>query len=330
MPQYAGIPVSPGRVIGPVHWMGAPVAEPSADDKLSEDADRLIEAQKIPVAAAVVQASLVSLAERATAEGGEILKATAEMAADPLLSQTAQDLVISGGKTPERAVWEAADQVAVVLDGHGGYMADRANDVRDVRARIVAELRREQAPGVPDPEEPFVLSAIDIAPADTVTLDPTRVLALITSDGGPQSHTAILARQLGVPAIVAAKGIHDFDVGTEVFVDAGAGMITDDVSEEHEHLSAAWAEMQNQGLVYQGGGASLADGTRVPLLANIGSVTDAEEAAASNADGVGLFRTEFLFLHRAEEPGIAEQATAYASVFSHFPGKKVVVRTIDA
>src|SRR5699024_9103161 len=136
------------------------------------------------------------LAERAPGEGKKILEATAQMAADPSLSQTAQGLVTSGGKSPERAVWEAGDQVAAMLEGLGGYMAERATDVRDVRARIVAELRGEQAPGIPERDEPFVLTAIDLAPADTATLDPTRVIALITSDGGPQSHTAILARQL--------------------------------------------------------------------------------------------------------------------------------------
>ncbi|MGD4112548.1 PEP-utilizing enzyme, partial [Xanthomonas citri pv. citri] len=152
---------------------------------------------------------------------------TAQMAADPSLTQTAQGLVPSGGKSPARAVWEAGDQVASMLEGLGGYMAERATDVRDVRSRIVAELRSEQAPGIPDVEEPFVLTAIDLAPADTATLAPERVLALVTSDGGPQSHTAILARQLGLPAIVAAKSIHEFSDGTEVFVDAGLGTITD-------------------------------------------------------------------------------------------------------
>src|SRR5699024_11613293 len=116
------------------------------------------------------------------------------------LTPTARGFVDFGCKSQARAVWDAGDQVATMLEGRGGYMAERATDVRDVRARIVAELRGEQAPGIPERDEPFVLTAIDLAPADTATLDPTRVIALITSDGGPQSHTAILARQLGLPA----------------------------------------------------------------------------------------------------------------------------------
>jgi len=330
MSQYTGVAVSPGRVIGTIYSMAPPVAEPPAGDTIPEGADPATEAARIPAAAAAVQATLSRLAERAPGEGKKILEATAQMAADPSLSQTAQGLVTSGGKSPERAVWEAGDQVAAMLEGLGGYMAERATDVRDVRARIVAELRGEQAPGIPERDEPFVLTAIDLAPADTATLDPTRVIALITSDGGPQSHTAILARQLGLPAIVAAKGIHEFDDGTEVFVDAGLGTITDEVTEEHHRFAAAWTELQENPLTYEGGGGVLADGTRVQLLANIGNAADAQEAAAAHADGVGLFRTEFLFLDRDEEPGVEEQAAAYAEVLRHFPGQKVVVRTIDA
>ena len=330
MAQYTGVPVSPGRVIGTIRSMAPPVAEPPAKEALPEGADREAEAARIPAAASAVQATLARLAERAQGEARKILEATAQMAADPSLTQTAQGLVHSGGKTPERAVWEAGDQVATMLEGLGGYMAERATDVRDVRARIVAELRGEQAPGIPESEEPFVLTAIDLAPADTATLDPERVIALITSDGGPQSHTAILARQLGLPAIVAAKSIHEFADGTEVFVDAGLGTITDEVTEEHQRFSEAWAELQRNPLTYEGGGGVLGDGTRVQLLANIGGAKDAAAAAAANADGVGLFRTEFLFLDREDEPGVEEQTAAYAETFTHFPGKKVVVRTIDA
>lgn len=330
MAQYTGVAVSPGRVVGTIRAMAPPVAEPPTDEKLAEGADPTAAAARIPAAAATVQASLIRLAERASGDGRKILEATAQMAADPSLTQTAQGFVTSGGKSPARAVWEAGDQVAAMLEGLGGYMAERATDVRDVRSRIVAELRGEQAPGIPDLEEPFILTAIDLAPADTATLDPQRVIALVTSDGGPQSHTAILARQLGLPAIVAAKSIHEFADGTEVFVDAGLGTITDEVTEEHHRFAEAWTELQKNPLTYEGGGGVLADGTRVQLLANIGGAKDAEKAAAANADGVGLFRTEFLFLDREEEPSVEEQTAAYVETFAHLPGKKVVVRTIDA
>ncbi|WP_460476244.1 phosphoenolpyruvate--protein phosphotransferase [Brachybacterium huguangmaarense] len=330
MSEYTGVAVSAGRVIGKVRSMAPPVAEPAADERIAEDADVAAETARIKTAAAAVQETLTRRADRAEGNAKAVLEATAQMAADPTLVTTAEGMISSMRVTPERAVWAAGDQVAAMLESLGGYMAERAADVKDVRARIVAELRGEQAPGIPDVAEPFVLLAIDLAPADTATLDPAKVTALVTSDGGPQSHTAILARQLGLPAIVAAKGIDAIADGAEVFVDGARGTITDEVGDRECELAAAWAELQKNPLTYEGGGVSLTDGTRMTLLANVGGAKDAQKAAAANADGVGLFRTEFLFLDREDEPTVEEQTASYAEVFQHFPGKKVVVRTIDA
>ncbi|MDO5645791.1 MAG: phosphoenolpyruvate--protein phosphotransferase [Dermabacter sp.] len=330
MTQYTGVAVSAGRVIDPVKVMAPPIAEPASAAPLDEGEARESEAARIAAAAATVKADLEARAERATGDGRAVLEATAQMASDPTLVTSAEGLVRSNGHSAERAVWEAGDQVAQMLEGLGGYMAERAADVKDVRARIVAELRGEQAPGIPYSEERFILAAIDLAPADTATLDPTIVSALITSDGGPQSHTAILARQLGLPAVVAAKGVDSIAPGTTVYVDGAAGLITDEIGDRERELSATWYELQKNPLTYDGGGAELTDGTRVPLLANVGGEKDAINAAQKNADGVGLFRTEFLFLDRDEEPTVDEQAEAYAAVLRQFPGKKVVIRTIDA
>ncbi|WP_343217757.1 phosphoenolpyruvate--protein phosphotransferase [Helcobacillus sp. ACRRO] len=330
MTEFRGAAVSPGRVVDVVKVMAAPIAAPSADERLADGADLEAEIARIPSAAAAVRTALEERASRATGDAKGVLEATAQMAADPTLTTTAEGLIRSERRTAERAVWEAGDQVADMLEGLGGYMAERAADVKDVRARIVAELRGEQAPGIPDSDTPFVLAAVDLAPADTATLDPAVVTALITSDGGPQSHTAILARQLGLPAVVAAKGVDQLTSGTEVFVDGGAGIITDHVTDRERDLAAAWADLQANPLTYEGGGAVLKDGVRIPLLANIGGAADAAAAAEANADGVGLFRTEFLFLDRDDEPTVEEQTEAYAAVLRHFDGKKVTIRTIDA
>ncbi len=330
MSQYQGVAVSAGRVIAKVKKMAPPVSEPPESDRVADGADLEVEAARIGVAAGRVRDLLEERAKSATGDARGVLEATAQMAADPTLTQSAAGMVASQRLTPERAVWEAGNQVADMLVGLGGYMAERATDVKDVRDRIVAELRGEQPPGIPSAAEPFVLLAIDLAPADTATLDPARVVGLVTSDGGPQSHTAILARQLGLPAIVAAKGVLDIPADTEVFVDGAQGIITDAVGQRERELADAWAELQQHPLTYAGGGATLADGTRMALLANIGGVQDAKRAVSANADGVGLFRTEFLFLDRDEEPSVEEQTQAYRDTFACFPGKKVVVRTIDA
>ncbi len=171
--------------------------------------------------------------------------------------------------------------------------------------------------------------AEDLAPADTATLDPEKVLALVTAGGGPQSHTAIIARSLGLPAVVAAAGVDELADGTEVYVDGAAGSITTDPDDSQRAAAEAWATNASLLAVFDGKGAT-ADGHLVPLLANVGGGKDAVAAARLNAQGVGLFRTEFCFLERDTEPTVEEQAAAYKSVFDAFPGKKVVLRTLDA
>ncbi|WP_250259185.1 phosphoenolpyruvate--protein phosphotransferase [Dermabacter sp. Marseille-Q3180] len=330
MTTYRGVAVSAGRVIDPVKVMAPPVSEPERGAAIAEDEPRELEASRITEAAAAVKADLEARAARASGDAKAVLEATAQMAADPTLTTSAEQLVRGQGFSAERAVWEAGDQVRAMLESLGGYMAERASDVRDVRARIVAQLRGVEAPGIPVSEDRFVLVAHDLAPADTAVLDPNIVSALVTVDGGPQSHTAILARQLGIPAVVAAKGVDEIEPGSVVYVDGAAGIVTSEFGERERELSAAWFELSKNPLTYEGGGARLSDGTRVPLLANVGGEKDAAFAAEANADGVGLFRTEFCFLDRDEEPSIEEQAEAYAGVLRHFPGRKVVIRTLDA
>jgi len=324
---FHGVGVSAGRVIAPVLRMPQPLQAPA--DGAPIDAGRSVEseAQRLADAAAQVAAGLKARAAAATGDAQAVLKATALMASDKTLQKSAAKL-ISGGTCAESAIWEAADAVATQLGALGGYMAERAADVLDVRSRIVAALRGVQAPGIPDSDEPFVLAAVDLAPADTATLDPAKVLALVTSDGGPQSHTAIIARALGLPAIVAAAQTTALADGQLVYVDGVAGTVTTNPGAEQRQLAAAYA--QREELPEFDGGGRLADGHLVPLLANVGGGADAQAAAAAGAQGVGLLRTEFCFLGRDAEPSHEEQAAAYGAVFAAFAGKKVVVRTLDA
>ena len=250
------------------------------------------------------------------------------MATDTMLLKSAAKL-IGRGTSGQRAIWEAGASVSEMLHNLGGYMAERATDVLDVRARIVAELRGVPAPGIPSSPTPFILIAEDLAPADTATLDPEKILALLTAGGGPQSHTAIIARSLGLPAVVAATGVDQLPDGTEVYVDGAAGLITVDPDDSQRAAAEHWAATASLLADFDGTGAT-ADGHLVPLLANVGGGKDAVAAAKLNAQGVGLFRTEFCFLERDTEPTVDEQAAAYKGVFDAFPGKKVVLRTLDA
>ena len=187
------------------------------------------------------------------------------------------------------------------------------------------------APGIPDPGHPFILVARDLAPADTATINPERVLAFVTAEGGPTSHTAILARALGIPAVVSCPEVLALAEGTVLVLDGATGTIDatpDEATVTEARDRAARAAARNRR--WEGPGAT-ADGRRIKLLANIGDPAGAKAAAEAGAEGVGLFRTEFLFLDRADEPSESEQTESYTAVFGAFgEGTKIVVRTLDA
>ncbi|MEJ1116614.1 phosphoenolpyruvate--protein phosphotransferase [Paenarthrobacter sp. CCNWLY172] len=328
MQNFQGVGVSPGRIIGSVRQMPKPVSEPPSGERLAADVAPEDAVAGLKAAAQSVHDELKGRAESASGDGKAVLEATALMAKDTMLLKSAAKL-INAGSSAERAIWEAGASVSEMLHNLGGYMAERATDVLDVRARIVAELRGVPAPGIPASDTPFILVAEDLAPADTATLNPAVVQALVTSGGGPQSHTAIIARSLGLPAVVAAHGVDDIADGTEIYVDGAAGFVAASPSDEHRASAIAWAETSATLAEFDGNGTT-ADGHLVPLLANVGGAKDAVAAAALGAQGVGLFRTEFCFLERDTEPSVDEQAAAYKAVFDAFPGKKVVLRTLDA
>ncbi|SFW83493.1 putative PEP-binding protein [Amycolatopsis australiensis] len=316
--SLSGVGVSPGRVAGPRVVVAAdlpePVSSPAPDDVRAE-------AGRIGPAAASVAAALSDRARSVSGDARSLLETTAAMAADPALVAAAERLVLDRSLPAPRAVWEAAGEFMTALRAAGGYLAERAADVADVRDRIVASLLGLAPPGVPQLTSPSVLVARDLAPADTAGLDPDLVLALVTAEGGPTSHTAILARALGIPAVVACAGVLGLD-SPGLAVDGSAGTVS-------PSDGTVRAPARTSRPTWDGVGR-LADGHRVKLLANVGSAADARAAAAAGAEGIGLFRTEFCYLSAASEPTEAEQRAAYAAVLEPFAGKPVVVRTLDA
>lgn len=317
-----GIPAGPGRAGGRVVRVAEPPGEPPSGPAPSAPA---AEADRIGPA---VQAVSARLRARAAAVGGEardVLEATVTMVGDPALLDTARGLVLEQGRPAARAVWEAANGFADLLAGMGGYMAERARDVHDVRDRIVAELLGLPAPGVSDMDAPAVLVATDLAPADTAGLRPGVALALVTERGGPTSHTAILARALGIPAVVGCAGATALAEGCAVVVDGGTGEVREVATAEEATVVTAAAEVAE----WDGAGRT-ADGHAVALLANVGDLPGARTGAACRAEGVGLFRTELAFLSAAEEPSVARQREVYTAVLAAFPGRPVTARTLDA
>jgi len=322
-----GIGVCPGLAVGPLVRMPDPVPEPPAGPVAG---DREAEKARIQPAMEAVAAELSARAEKAEAETKAVLEATSVMAVDPGMLDLAIAGVTNKGLSAARAVFEAGNTFRDILAGAGGYIAARVADLEDVRDRIIAAVLGVPMPGIPDPGHPFILAARDLAPADTATVDPDKVLGFVTSEGGPTSHTAILARTLGVPAVVACIGALSIAEGTTVVLDGGAGTL-DPAPNDAAVLDAEKRMAARRGAihVWRGEGAT-ADGQRILLLANIGDPSSARAAAAAGAEGVGLFRTEFLFLDAATEPTVSQQEEAYAEVFAAFPHHKVVLRTLDA
>ncbi|HEY8912569.1 phosphoenolpyruvate--protein phosphotransferase [Lacisediminihabitans sp.] len=321
-----GIGVGRGIAVGPIVRMPDPLPEPA---DVSRTADASAEFRAVSEALAAVAVELQSRGEKAGGAAKDVLEAAALMAQDPSLVDDIQHR-IDAGKTGERAVFEAFGAFQDILTGMGGLMAERAADLADVSRRIIAHLRGVPAPGVPSSDRPFVLVAHDLAPADTALLDLGKVLGLVTRDGGPTSHTAILARAKSIPAIVGVAGALDLADGTVVIVDAGAGLVR--VAPSEADLERARATIAERAAVVAAPitPGTLADGTAIPLLANLGSPKDAAAAIALGAEGVGLFRTEFLFLDAKTAPSVDEQRAQYAQLLAQFPGKKVVVRALDA
>ncbi|MDT0352283.1 phosphoenolpyruvate--protein phosphotransferase [Pseudonocardia charpentierae] len=324
-----GIGVCPGIAVGPLVRMPDPVPEPSAGP--GQVTDKNAERSRISPAMEAVAAELRARAEKAKAETRAVLEATSYMAVDPGMMDLAITGVVERNLSAARAVFEAANTFRDMLAAAGGYIGARVADIEDVRDRIVAAVLGVPMPGIPDPGHPFILVARDLAPADTATVDPEKVLGFVTTEGGPTSHTAILARTLGVPAVVATEGALSLKEGTTVVLDGGAGTLnaapTDAEVQDAEKRMAARRGAKK---TWSGEGAT-SDGRRILLLANVGDPKSAKAGADAGAEGVGLFRTEFLFLDSAKEPTVAEQEEAYAGVFAAFPdGRKVVVRTLDA
>ncbi len=316
--------VSAGRVVGIARIMADPVAKPPA--RSLTDAEIPAERARLAEALTTVAASYESQAAKAGAEAAQILRATASLARDPELLAGAEALVDTTGVDAARAIWRAANTAAEQLRAAGGALAERATDLIDIRDRTVSELTGRPLPGLPVDARPFVLVARDLAPSDTATLSSDVCLGIITAGGGPTSHTSILARSMGIPAVVGCPAALSIPDGTAVLVDGTTGEIIIDPDED-QRRGARTASAQLLPLAAPG---ATRDGVAVPLLANVGAVGDSQAAAEAAAEGIGLFRTEICFLDAESEPTIEQQVRIYHDTLTPFKGRRVVVRTLDA
>ncbi|WP_331326072.1 phosphoenolpyruvate--protein phosphotransferase [Methylorubrum populi] len=328
-----GIGASPGIAIGPVHVLAAAeISVPDEPEPLTSGADRLHRAL------AATGGQLRALADDTERRLGKadagIFSAQGELIADTDLITLACQLMVEGHGVA--FAWNAAvERMAGRLAALGNpVLAARAADLRDVGRRVLAQIDPALKSGHDLPDVPCILIAPDLAPSDTAGLDPARVIGLATAQGGPTSHTAILARTLGIPAAVAGgPGLLGLPNHTVAILDGTTGRLYLDPSEADIASAESWRARQREQAEAEARErarpAETRDGHRIAIGANVNNPEQVPLALDQGAEGVGLMRTEFLFLERGDTPGEDDQYATYSGMLKALAGRPLIVRTLD-
>ncbi|WP_019645396.1 phosphoenolpyruvate--protein phosphotransferase [Novispirillum itersonii] len=335
LPVIAGLPASPGLALAPVHvLLPVDAAVPDHPVSLTEGGALLDDA--LTATRQQLRALADDTGRRLGAAEAGIFTAQAELLNDTdLITLTCQLMVEGHG-----VAWawhEAIERKAGSLAALGNpVLAARAADLRDVGRRVLTRIDPALGASTLDslPQTPFILVAPDLSPSDTAALDMDRVVGLATAHGGPTSHTAILARTLGLPALVAGgAALLDLPSGTPVILDGQGGRLYLNPGEADTASAQAWRQDRQARQDREAGERSLpartTDGHAVEIAANINSADQVSMAVAQGAEGVGLMRTEFLFLERGTTPDEDEQYAAYRAMAQALDGKPLIVRALD-
>jgi phosphoenolpyruvate-protein phosphotransferase (PTS system enzyme I) len=331
-----GVAASEGVALGPA-FVHVP-AEPEPERESIPKGEVETELGRLREAVETVVRDLAQTAERMREGGNEgeagIFDAHAEIAEDPEFQSEVEERVRSL-ESPEAAVLAVGEEYAGMFAAmEDEYLAARADDVRDVATQIAAELMGGRQAGLEALDEPSVILALNLAPSDTARIPKGMALGFVISEGSRTSHVSIMARSFGIPAVVGVGGPLEDALGAKVVaLDGTEGYAIADPDEptiaafeDKQKSLAAEAELLEE---YKHVEAKTSDGRRIEVAANIGSAGEAEGALAWGAEGVGLFRTEFLFMERPELPTEDEQYEAYREAAEAFGEKPVVIRTLD-
>ena len=289
-------------------------------------------------AQAVAIDQLGELAEKARAEAGDdaaLLFETHQMLAEDLdYEESIQDLILNEARNAESAVSEVAGQFHDMFASmEDEYMRGRAADVKDVSSRILNILCGVVQGGI-DSDVPVLLAADDLAPSETIQLDKSKILGFVTSFGSSSSHTAILARTLGIPSVVGlGDQLDPIYEGRQVVVDGGTGAVIIDPTEDvfADFVAKREEQMQQRALLetLKGQENITKDGKTIRVYCNIGAIEDVDAVKVNDGGGIGLFRSEFLYLNSSTYPTEEEQFEAYKAVLTGMGDKEVIIRTCD-
>ena len=335
--KLTGVGASEGVAVGPVFVHAAGELKP--ERKTIPEGAVEEELGRFRLAVETVVGKLSEMSERLGESGNEeeaaIFEAHVELAEDPELSSGVEERV-RNLTSPEAAVLAVGEDYAAELAAMDDeYLAARADDVRDVARQIAAELMGRGAAELETLEVPSVIVARSLAPSDTARIPKGMALGFVTAEGSKTSHVSIMARSMGVPAVVGV-GAAALEAALEartVAVDGAEGFVIPDPDPdavaEFEAKQGVMAEERAALEEYRYVEARTGDGRRIEVSANLGSASEAEDALDLGAEGVGLFRTEFLFMERPQLPSEDEQYEAYAEAARAFGEKPVIIRTLD-
>ncbi|QWT55356.1 phosphoenolpyruvate--protein phosphotransferase [Christensenella sp. MSJ-20] len=332
-----GIIASPGVAIAKAFVLAHP--EVVIDEKLVAAQDVEKEVEKFREAVAKTEDQLNGIIaiteERLSAKEADVFRAHLMMLADPMFEEAVLDKIQNSNFNAGKAVSEATAEVAAMLASlDDEYLKERAADIKDVGGRVLDNVLGIVRTSLSDLNEPVVVFANDLTPSDTATMNLDYVKGFATDIGGRTSHTSILARIIGIPAIVGTGDITSrVNHGDLVVLDAiDCDVIvnpTEDQKKVYDGKYEAFMERKRELDKIKFMPAETLDGHHVEVVANIASPNDVKGALENGAEGCGLFRTEFLYMNRPDLPSEEEQFEAYKSVVAGMDGKPVVIRTLD-
>jgi phosphocarrier protein FPr len=329
----AGISASPGLAVGPIRQFvrAKIVVEATARDPVGElkKLDRAIETAKREL-----QELFDEVWKKSGPAKAGIFKAHAEFLEDPEMLDAARQHIREGRSAGWAWQHTYEERAGILASMKDAVLAARAADLRDVGRRVLKLLAETIEDDPQLPTQPVILVAEDLTPSDTARLDPKFALGLCTSGGGPTSHTSIIARSLDIPAVVSAgDSVLDLADGTPAILDGNGGLLVIEPTEADtaqarqalvDHQAQRDAERK---ACYKP--AIMTDGTRIEVVANISDVEEAAHAVEAGGEGVGLLRTEFLFLQRDSAPGEDEQFETYSAMTKALNGLPIIIRTLD-
>ncbi len=334
MISLKGKGVSAGVAMGPLHYY----KRAAAVIRRGQSGDAAAEWERFKTAQKKAIGQLAMLRDKARAEAGEeavlLFETHQMMVRDNDYVKTIESLIKEDKLNAEAAVSDAADRFADMFARMDDvYMQERAVDVKDVSGRIINILTGAERRGFDSPV-PVVLAAKDLTPSETMQMDKSKILALVTEGGSSSSHTVILARTMGIPAVIAVGSrlkpeyegcacIVDGDSGS-VFLDADEAVTAEMTAKREQHLIR-----RKQLEQLKGQPNATRDGHGVKVSCSIGAPEDVPMVLANDGDGIGLLRSEFLYLNCTDHPSEDEQFEAYKKVLSDMDGREVVIRTLD-